>query len=580
MGENVKVTINNIYEHIRNSGRNKSFKHNIKKSFILYSLVPITFITLIFYGVFIIVFLTESYNENKIVNNTISQALEEDFTQYKNDIISLCKDEHMINILLEKDRANKETYETIYDMLNKRKIKSIFNMYNIKGECVLTNSTNEIADLKGNFSYIWNRFGKMTAKKDEVVMIPDKIQVDTNRRTIYTIGKAVCDKSGIVVGFMEFNIIENEISSVLSHKSDEDVIITDRYNNNIINTNSALVDNIGKFKIKYYMKNMQLIRRGILDNKLYVTTIKNDEFIKKYFLTGGLILILIFVIIFIVMIYAANRISTKNTKSIDELLKGLEYVQNGNFTQRLTINTNDEFKTVAEYYNIMIDKVKELIIKNEEEVKRATMAQLGHLESQFNPHFLFNTLEMLRYMIKTNDSKSEKVTLAMAGILRYSLNSNIRTTTLKTDIKYIKDYLFIQKLRFGDKFDYDINIDEKLENIVIPKLIIQPLIENSVKYGFNKKDSLLIKISAEEQDGLIIISVNDNGDGIGEEELKDIKDNLNRDDNVSNHIGIYNVQKRIQLIYGKEYVIDIRSVEGNGTSIFIRIPESGWSIND
>lgn len=580
MGENVKVTINNIYEHIRNSGRNKSFKYNIKKSFILYSLVPITFITLIFYGVFIIVFLTESYNENKIVNNTISQALEEDFTQYKNDIISLCKDEHMINILLEKDRANKETYETIYDMLNKRKIKSIFNMYNIKGECVLTNSTNEIADLKGNFSYIWNRFGKMTAKKDEVVMIPDKIQVDTNRRTIYTIGKAVCDKSGIVVGFMEFNIIENEISSVLSHKSDEDVIITDRYNNNIINTNSALVDNIGKFKIKYYMKNMQLIRRGILDNKLYVTTIKNDEFIKKYFLTGGLILILIFVIIFIVMIYAANRISTKNTKSIDELLKGLEYVQNGNFTQRLTINTNDEFKTVAEYYNIMIDKVKELIIKNEEEVKRATMAQLGHLESQFNPHFLFNTLEMLRYMIKTNDSKSEKVTLAMAGILRYSLNSNIRTTTLKTDIKYIKDYLFIQKLRFGDKFDYDINIDEKLENIVIPKLIIQPLIENSVKYGFNKKDSLLIKISAEEQDGLIIISVNDNGDGIGEEELKDIKDNLNRDDNVSNHIGIYNVQKRIQLIYGKEYVIDIRSVEGNGTSIFIRIPESGWSIND
>ncbi|MDO5516506.1 MAG: histidine kinase [Clostridium sp.] len=576
----IKDTMNHIKKSKRKPRKDKTFKQIIKKSFILYSLVPITIITLIFYGVFIIVFSVKSYNENKRVNSSISSALEEDFSKYEGDITKLSNDSHMINILCGKTSVDKESYETIYDMVNECKIKSIFNMYNAKGECILTSSTNDIIESKSNFSYIWNRFGKMAAKPDEIVMIPDKIQFDTNRRTIYTIGKAICDDEKNLIGFMEFDIIENEINNILSHKSDEDVIITDRYNNNIVNTNSALIDKIGKFKRNYYNESMQLIRKGILNDKIYVVTIKNNVFIEKYFITGGIILIFIFAIIFVVMIYAANEISTKNTKSIDELLKGLEYVQNGNFTQRLTINTNDEFKTVAEYYNIMIDKVKELIIKNEEEVKRATLAQLKHLESQFNPHFLFNTLEMLRYMIKTKDSKAEKVTLAMAGILRYSLDSNIRTTILKTDIKYIKDYLFIQKLRFGNKFDYEINIDERLENIIIPKLIIQPLIENSVKYGFDQKDSILIKIGVHKNNAQIIISVDDDGDGIRKEELQKIESILNEDNNESNHIGLYNVQKRIQLIYGDRYGIEVKSIEGKGTSILIRIPESGWSIND
>ena len=505
------------------------------------------------------------------MNNKISQVIEEDFSDYRENIYELSLDTKIMNLLTNKDSSIKDIYEEIYDIVNDKKIKSIFYIYDMNGESILTNSIHDVQEKSKTF-YNWSRFGKMSRYPDEVVMSAEKIQFESNMRSVYTIGKAILDDHGKIIGFIEFDILENELNNILRCKCDEDIVITDKYNNNIINTNNSLLDGIGKFKMNDYKRDSQLIRNGIIDGIIYVNTIKNIEFIQRFFIIGEIFLIVIFTILFAIMIYFANKISIKNTKSIDELLKGLEYVQNGDFTRKLSINTNDEFQKVEEYYNKMIDKIRELMNKNEEEIKRATLAQIKHLESQFNPHFLFNTLEMLRYMIKMNDKNAEKVTLSMAKILRYSLDNNIRSTRLKDDIRYIEDYLFIQKLRYGNKFDYKICIGEGLENVIIPKLIIQPIIENSIKYGFHSKEYLYININAEVIENMIIISVHDNGDGISKDEVKNINMLLKSDKNESSHIGLYNVQKRIQLIYGYSYGIEISSRQGKGTNIFIKIP--------
>ena len=551
----------------------------IKKSFILYSLVPITILTFIFYNTLIAGFSKLSYYDNKNMNNKISQVIEEDFSDYRENIYELSLDTKIMNLLTNKDSSIKDIYEEIYDIVNDKKIKSIFYIYDMNGESILTNSIHDVQEKSKTF-YNWSRFGKMSRYPDEVVMSAEKIQFESNMRSVYTIGKAILDDHGKIIGFIEFDILENELNNILRCKCDEDIVITDKYNNNIINTNNSLLDGIGKFKMNDYKRDSQLIRNGIIDGIIYVNTIKNIEFIQRFFIIGEIFLIVIFTILFAIMIYFANKISIKNTKSIDELLKGLEYVQNGDFTRKLSINTNDEFQKVEEYYNKMIDKIRELMNKNEEEIKRATLAQIKHLESQFNPHFLFNTLEMLRYMIKMNDKNAEKVTLSMAKILRYSLDNNIRSTRLKDDIRYIEDYLFIQKLRYGNKFDYKICIGEGLENVIIPKLIIQPIIENSIKYGFHSKEYLYININAEVIENMIIISVHDNGDGISKDEVKNINMLLKSDKNESSHIGLYNVQKRIQLIYGYSYGIEISSRQGKGTNIFIKIPLTQGDVYD
>lgn len=553
------------------SSKNNSFKYGIKKSFILYSLVPITIITLIFYNMLIISFSKWSYRDNKNMNEYISQLLEYEFLEYKNYIVELSSNKDVINILLNKESNNKNIFENIYDKINRKRIKSIFHIYNINGESILTNSVNESEENKSKSIYDWGKFRNMNSYPQDVIMRIEKIQINPNVRTIYTIGRAVTHDNK-VIGFIEFNILENELSNIISCSADEDIVITDRYNNNIINTNNFLLNKTGKFKINEYEKGNQIITNSILNNNIYIYTIKNTEFINKFFVTGEIFLVIIFGLLFLVMICVANKIAAKNTKSIDILLKGIEYVQKGDLTKKVNITSGDEFEILGEYYNEMIDKVVQLIKKNEEEAKIATLAQLKNLESQFNPHFMFNTLEMLRYMIKSNDPKAEELTLAMARILRYSLDNKTRSICLNADIKYIKYYLDIQKLRFGDRFDYDIYINTDCEKAIIPKLIIQPIIENSIKYGFQNKERLFIDIYAEQKDGDMLIQISDNGDGISDLDLNEITKIINDKNNKSNHIGLHNVQKRINLLYGNQYGIEIYSKEGIGTCILIKIP--------
>ena len=249
--------------------KKNSFKHVIKKSFILYSLVPITIIALIFYNMLIISFSKWSYKDNRDMNEYISQLLEYELSEYKNDIIELSSNEDTINILLNKQSDSKNIFENIYDKINRKKIKSIFHIYNIKGESVLTNSVNESDENKSKSIYDWGKFRNMNSYPQDVIMRIDKIQINPNVRTIYTIGKAVTYHDR-VIGFIEFDILENELSNIISCSADEDIVITDKYNNNIINTNNFLLNKTGKFKSKEYESENQVITNSILDDNIYI----------------------------------------------------------------------------------------------------------------------------------------------------------------------------------------------------------------------------------------------------------------------------------------------------------------------
>lgn len=549
----------------------KGFKYEIKKAFILYALTPITIITLIFYNVLFIGFMKMEKIHNKNVNDIISDAIEKDFKGYKRDALELSSNKDIINILLENESASNGVYENIYDRVNKKNIKSILYIYDKNGNVILTNSVNGYEDDNNESVYGWGKFGKMRTYPDKVIMLINKQQINVNTRTVYTICKAVKYENEII-GFVAFNILENELNKVINLNSDNDVIITDKYSNNIINSNSSLLDGIGKLKKINESDRIDHVENTIINGEIYVHTIKHVGLIRSFFIYGEVFLIVIFIILFKLMIYYGNKISVNKTKSIDILLDAIVRAKNGDLDNRVSINTNDEFQVIGEYYNEMIEEIQSLMKKNEEEVKRATLAQIKHLESQFNPHFLFNTLEMLKYMIKARDSKAENLTLSMSRILRYSLDNKTRSTYLIEDIKYIEDYLSIQKLRFEDKFDYDIYIEKDCEKVIIPKLIIQPIVENSIKYGFQNKEYLVINIFAEKKNEDVYIYITDSGDGIKKDELEEIKQTIKSKSNYSEHIGIYNVQKRLSLIYGENYGINIVSEEGIGTCSIIKIP--------
>jgi sensor histidine kinase YesM len=207
--------------------------------------------------------------------------------------------------------------------------------------------------------------------------------------------------------------------------------------------------------------------------------------------------------------------------------------------------------------------------------------QLKILQSQVNPHFLFNVLNSIaRLALIENAQETEEVTYALSDLLRYSLRNIEEIVNLKDELNCVNDYIVIQKKRYRDQFKFEIDIDEKFYDINIPLLSIQPLIENSIIHGFKEKDSGTIEIKSKEMKKEVVIIVKDNGSGISRNILNNILSYEDESkDKITTHItgiGISNVHKRLKYYFGDEYGLEINSELGQGTEVKIKLPK----IND
>ena len=226
----------------------------------------------------------------------------------------------------------------------------------------------------------------------------------------------------------------------------------------------------------------------------------------------------------------------------------------------------------AKMYQAMINE-KELL--NEQQVMEFKM-----LASQINPHFLYNTLESIRMKAFTAGDREVATAIKLLGkSMRYVLeNTGTVFTTLDKELDYIETYITIQKLRFGDRVNYSLQVQEKLElgEYRILPLLLQPIVENAILHGLEDKEGsgqISVCVSADEENLHIIIR--DNGKGMTEEELEQVRKKLQAENpELKTSIGLYNINERIKLCYGKEHGIRIESVLSKGTDIFIDLPLS------
>ncbi len=225
--------------------------------------------------------------------------------------------------------------------------------------------------------------------------------------------------------------------------------------------------------------------------------------------------------------------------------------------------------------------MEELQIRAElEKILRET--QLRVLQSQINPHFLFNTLNTIsRLAYLENAEQTQNVTYSLAKILRYSLRNIDQLVPLKEELEHIKNYLNIQQSRFRNKIQYEQWLDLDVDGIKIPILTIQPIIENAIIHGFEPQDStVVLKLRGFSMDNKVILEISDNGMGMPEEKRLSIFSNKNSENNGhTTGIGMNNVQKRIQHYFGEEYgIAAIESQIGAGTMVQIIIPKLGGNL--
>lgn len=253
----------------------------------------------------------------------------------------------------------------------------------------------------------------------------------------------------------------------------------------------------------------------------------------------------------------------------------MKEVEQGHFDNaNIEVISENEIGSLSKSFNIMTAEIKKLMEENIYEQKQKRKNELKALQSQINPHFLYNTLDSIIWMAEGNKNKEVVLmTSSLAKLLRQSISNENEVLTIGQEMEYIKSYLTIQKMRYKDKMEYVIDVDKDIYGFEIVKLVLQPIVENAIYHGIKFKDTMcLLRIRGYCAGNNIIIKVIDNGIGMTKEVLSHIFDEQ-KQNHKSNGVGIFNVQMRLRLYYGRNYGISYESTPGEGTTATIIIPK-------
>ncbi len=261
------------------------------------------------------------------------------------------------------------------------------------------------------------------------------------------------------------------------------------------------------------------------------------------------------------------------TNPLSRLTEQLKEAGKGNFKTRLSIGGSKEIASLCDEYNSMAEKIDTLIKQNYAVKLDWKEAQLKALESQINPHFLYNTLQTISAEAIENDQeKINDMVMSLSSMMKYTIRGG-ETVTLRQEIEHAKDYLFLQKARFEERLTYEFVIDEQFLNFEIPRISVITLIENSIKHGMSKTaDSVRIEITAQKEGRKFAITVTDDGNGMSQERLEEIEQAMNSPHaNRDGCIGLCNLSDRMKLMYGDSARLKLYSTEYTGTCTVMEV---------
>ena len=282
----------------------------------------------------------------------------------------------------------------------------------------------------------------------------------------------------------------------------------------------------------------------------------------------------VFCLIMLLGLLLAGQMIHLIVRPIVDMMEPMKAASKGDFSFTLSVNSQDEIGQLRSGYNAMTSRIKSLIVDVYQAQLLQKESEFRALQAQINPHFLYNTLETINWMAKLNkmDDISNMV-VAISNLMRISINNKRCIITVGEELHYVADYLYIQHVRYKDRLKTLIDVDPSLYGLTIPKLLLQPLVENAVIHGIEKKKSGgFIEVTGRRDANLLIFSVKDNGAGIPEEKLAHILEEKENQDQGHTSLGLITVHRRIQFLFGFEYGLQIDSKPGSGTTVWVRLP--------
>lgn len=306
-----------------------------------------------------------------------------------------------------------------------------------------------------------------------------------------------------------------------------------------------------------------------------ISVVPMEDVVSQY---GGMqtYIFIIAICLAFIFIQLSSFITKKITDPIYRLEKAVGKLEAGDWSTEIKVSGSEEIRHLANSIQSMVDQLKQLMddVVTEQELKRKS--ELDALQTQINPHFLYNTLDSVVWMIE-NEKYEGAVTMvtSLARLFRISISKGKSIISVGEELAHAEYYMAIQSIRYKNKFTYTIEADEQIREKATVKLILQPMIENAIIHGMaymDEDDGGEIIVRAYEREGQLVMEVEDNGCGITEERMEEIRSGKNREKTLGSGIGMGNVHERIQIYFGKEYGVQMFSEPDEGTLIRINMP--------
>lgn len=497
------------------------------------------------------------------------------------------------------------------------------NYGNYMFSSTMHNAVHNIMEIQSLISsgYIHTRDGRVFDIKTDEIRTPDA-EMDAHYREIaaekgrilleypadksgaaaLTVSKSLIDiRSGSCLGILTFDIKESLFYDSYHSVSDEEnecfllidsagTIISSENRDELQTTASpeilGLLEGMGKPEQKtQYKPGGKIPQETTAEHMLLLSSeTENGDYLVVYMmryyriykeaLNLALFLLIIGILVLVVGVLLSSRLAQSIVGPVIRLADYADEAGKGNFDLPVPVHSGDEIGFLAERFGVMNHNIKELTtgIYNEQTQKKAY--ELKMLQAQINPHFLYNCLDNISSLI--TDQKNETATAMVSHLGRYYraiLSKGRNIITIREELELIRAYLEIQLIRIPDLFTYEITVDEDILDFKILKMILQPIVENSVIHGFaGFKNSGRIKIEGTLQNQTVCILISDNGKGIPEGSRSSIF--APAPTAIPKHFGLKNIQERIRLKHGEKYGISIKSEQGQGTQIEVRFPKT------
>ena len=336
---------------------------------------------------------------------------------------------------------------------------------------------------------------------------------------------------------------------------------------NLTNTNNFKLVSFGRERV--YMAYNQITDTDWIMVSLVPSTgvIEESSFIVWQFLIS-------YVLVVLIAFFLSITLSGSIVKRISSVVDQMKQVKFGKPKNLYLKAGKDEVGDLVDTYNYMVDEMNDLLLKQSEDADALRLSEFRALQAQINPHFLYNTLDMINWLSKSG--KSDEVSSAVQALskfYKFTLSKGNPTVTVSEELTHVSLYVTLQNMRYNNKIHFLIDIPDELLDYEMPKLVFQPIVENAIQHGILGKESKEgnIVITGWLDGEAIVFLISDNGVGIPPDKLPGILSG-NQENRKGNNIGIYNTHKRLQLFYNNDYGLTYRSIEHVETEVEIRIP--------